>query len=253
MIFSVGGQSIFPNEQLLACLCYMSTSVASILAKAMLGRIDIDPQFEIGVIKRLPYPSMGNLHESLSKTSVAAIRAIAWVLSLDETTNLFIRPWVDCLSQSLAEIVQGNSEFCDQQQEVVQSSHDKSEKEIFNLFRLSEAAQRFVSDGFSLDREDFRVAKRQDETARRVVSYLVGCVLGRWNLAIALHDDLNNLVKDPFLPLTAQSPGEIDCAALEGATGNFNINKICVAADGILVDDPDHSGYFYTDYDRSLS
>lgn len=241
MIFSVGGQSIFPDKHLLAFLGYMSTGVASTLAKAMLGRIDIDPQFEIGVVKRLPCPLLDKAAENISANTTDAIRAIASVIALDETTCLFVRPWGNYQFKSIGELIQKTSELCNLQHGIVQDAHSKTELAVGLEVGLSVSAKSFVAKGFTLDREDFRVARDPVEIVRRVISYIVGCVWGRFDVRSAVSNVDTQHVADPFLPLSICSPGTLqseDGYPIKKRPSNY---PITTQDSAILVDDLDHA------------
>jgi hypothetical protein len=82
-----------------------------------------------------------------------------------------------------------------------------------------------------------------------VVSYLLGSVLGRWDVRLATGEQPTPRVVNPFAPLPACTPGQLqnhhglpitreDVAQLE-ADGHWSY-PIEVAWGGILVDDPGH-------------
>src|SRR5271157_1384044 len=74
-----------------------------------------------------------------------------------------------------------------------------------------------------------------------LVSYAVGCVLGRWDVRFATGGKPAPTLPDPFDPLPVCSPGMLQEADGLPATQNPHGYPLRIDWDGILVDDPDHS------------
>jgi hypothetical protein len=73
-----------------------------------------------------------------------------------------------------------------------------------------------------------------------LISYAVGCVLGRWDIRFATGKRPTPVLPDPFDPLPVCSPG-----MLQGTDGLPTLEvdadyPLRLDRDGILVDDPDH-------------
>ena len=178
MIFSVGGQSIFPISDPFSALGYMSTAIASSLVKAMLGRIDIDPQFEAGVIKRLPFPSLVGHEDDLRAHVEDIIQSIITVL-VDETSAYFLFPWPDHVPNELLQASNAIQCVVD-----IRRSSDETRTDRDNSCRFTRSLRRrncLCRSGFSVQRSDFEHLGEFIETGKRIMSYLVGVIFGRWD------------------------------------------------------------------------
>ena len=73
-----------------------------------------------------------------------------------------------------------------------------------------------------------------------LVSYAVGCVLGRWDVRFATGGKPAPTLPDPFDPLPVCSPGMLQEPDGLPATQNPHGYPLRIDWDGILVDDPEH-------------
>jgi hypothetical protein len=79
-----------------------------------------------------------------------------------------------------------------------------------------------------------------EEAAEDVLSYLVGCALGRWDVRVALADDASHLRVDPFGPPPGRPPGML---VVGGGTPHGQPHPgypLPVPPDGILLDEAGH-------------
>src|SRR5271157_1667493 len=74
-----------------------------------------------------------------------------------------------------------------------------------------------------------------------VVSYAIGCVLGRWDVSFATGGTPAPTLPAPFDPLPVCSPGMLQEPAALPTTQNPHGYPFPIYWDGILVDDPDHT------------
>lgn len=239
MIFSVGGQSIFSNADAFATLGYMSTSLSSELIKSMLGRIDIDPQFEAGVVKRLPFPDLDKQQQSELRSHVERIvYAIVDVLRLDETTAYFTTPWVGDSPGSIAHASENISALVKKLSRLMLSEHQSIERIVASILGVSNEVVVNAQDGFSVERSDFREVGDVAETSRRISSHAVGVLFGRWNhkVRIVSNEKIpSNVPTDyPGLPPAQNSNSH-------GQEEGFDKSPLHTEVNGIVVDDPDHN------------
>jgi len=99
--------------------------------------------------------------------------------------------------------------------------------------------------------EDTRLHERLVENGvpytRSLISYLVGCIFGRWNILCVTRDLRTPVLADPFEPIPRCAPGMLqghDCTPLSSEAGQQmraeGVYPLDVAWVGILVDDPEH-------------
>lgn len=80
------------------------------------------------------------------------------------------------------------------------------------------------------------------EATARLLSWLVGSSLGRWDIRYATGERPSPELPDPFAPLPVSPPGMLQDpqglpAGLQDTPASY---PICIPWDGILVDDPNH-------------
>lgn len=240
MIFSVGGQSVFTDGDPLTVLGYMSTSVASHLVGAMLGRIDIDPQFEVGVIKRLPFPNLKEQEHVIRDNVEAIIRTIASVIRLDETTAGFSYPWLETKS-TLAETIQGTIDYCSSAEKQIEQHHCAIESSVITTLALSQSCHESLLNDFSLQRDDFVLARQQGEQLRRIVSFLCGVLFGRWDVRSILPGYIEPFVYDPIGELPTLPPAMLGVSGELKSANPPSGYPLRIDSDGIIPDDPDHA------------
>jgi hypothetical protein len=239
MIFSVGGQSIFSNTDAFATLGYMSTSLSSELIKSMLGRIDIDPQFEAGVVKRLPFPDLDRQQQSELRGHVERIvHAIVDVLRLDETSAYFSAPWVGDSPGSIAQASESITALVQNLSRLMLSEHQSIEKIVAAVLGVSNDVVVYAQEGFSVERSNFREVGDIAETGKRIISHAVGVLFGRWNHKVQL---VSNEQKPSVLP--TEYPGLPPAQNRSSPSQGERADKspLQIKGTGIVVDDPDHN------------
>ena len=80
-----------------------------------------------------------------------------------------------------------------------------------------------------------------DEHSSALMSYAVGCVLGRWDIRLATGDRSYPCVPTPFAPLPSWSEGMIREGNGHRASGVPESYPVTISFDGILVDDVEHA------------
>ena len=91
-------------------------------------------------------------------------------------------------------------------------------------------------------------ARGLEEAAEDVLSYLVGCALGRWDARVALAGEATHPAVDPFGPPPARPPGMLVSG---GGTPHAQPPPgypLTIPPDGILLDEPGHQW----DIDRAV-
>jgi hypothetical protein len=75
-----------------------------------------------------------------------------------------------------------------------------------------------------------------------LISYLIGVLLGRWNIQNAVRGPRAFRLPQIFSPLPACSPAMLEGSDGLALTGVSNGSDPNVNGDGIIVDDPEYSG-----------
>jgi len=253
-IFHAKGPGVFvPIQDRYPILGLMNSRVFQALLKLQMAF----GSYEVGVVQRTPMPHLiGPDRESLGRITRAAVDLIRTQERTMETSHLFIRPaLLDVSGSSLLERVYGVERWLKECTAQQQSCQDEIDALSFRLYGFDEddraaieaSADIKVEDDEDDDSDDDSDESRQDVgTAGRtlvadVLSYCFGCVIGRWDVRLALDETLRADLCDPFAPLPVWSPGRLksgDEVPLNVPPGGYPIR---LEDDPIIPDDPDHA------------
>jgi hypothetical protein len=254
-IFSQRGQSAFaPEEDLTWIMAVLSSRSFDLLYKARVGRGG-HPEFVVGVLKDVPFPSRPPTHV---RDELSSLARAAWSLtrSLDTTTEVshaFVMPaalqvegldlesrvaaWAERISGVEAEL------------ERVQFEIDEV---CFDLYGISVEERQAIAEGFDVsdneddggeegDEDDAGVEAVQLDSAglaAGLVSWAVGVAVGRFDVRLATGEREWPPEPDPFDPLPVCSPGMLtgaDGLPLPGPSEDYPVE-----VSPVLVDDPGH-------------
>jgi hypothetical protein len=238
-IFSNGGQAGFaPASDLPAIIAILSSTLCTRLMALSQGRTGSAAQYEVGLIKRLPWPDISDFREELTEISLSMWRLHRTKSLTDETSLAFISP-----SQGIDEKINQES-FRDFEKRI-----DDISVEIYGLHRpiheiLSTAEISHDVHQFVLDSESENVADDEevddedvgdevifdDAIGFQVRSWAVGVAFGRFDIRLATGEREPPPEPEPFDPLPARSPG-----MLPDGDSPFHSNA------GILADDVGHA------------
>ena len=224
-IFSVAGQSIFPLAKPTTMLSFLYHPLVDSLIRPMLGRADMDAQYEVGIVAKIPLPDV-SAHEELSETVMPLLNYWHEVFSMREESTCFAGFDVSTFSSDLP---RQNADW-----------QNKSEAFQLQFDSLNEQVEAIFTDAIGQRITDLRdpipmTYKLEDsETALRVVSFLVGTVLGRFKqdsttpssdplthclFPSVIQSDLGSQVEflatDPSQPLGRHLRNEIDESTLQ--------------------------------------
>jgi len=259
-IFSVRSYSAFtPPGELPFTLGLLTSSAADALFKVCLGRTN-HPEFVIGVLKQLPWPSLN----PDDRNALGRLAHEGWRLrrSLDTTSEIshaFIAPallQVDNLS--FAKRVEAWAEHVD----AVQVELDRVQSDIdelgFVLYGISEQDRRAIIEGFGASEDndsadapggDGYGDDMEDDScevveldlrrlAAGLVSWAVGVAVGRFDVRFAIGGRPWSAEPNPFDPLPICSPGMLtdgDGLPLAGTPPEYGLD-----VSPVLVHDPGH-------------
>ncbi len=258
-IFSNAGQAGFaPEGELLWTMSLLSSRLASFLVSLSQGRTGDAAQFEVGLIKRLPWvrAPKGQLCGALAACASRIIEAKQQQSRGDETAPVFVMPHVrpcetGCLRTQVGRVREVINSL-DRQVAEAQSEVDELSLQVYSLTTndLTPMPEEAPSDGEDgegaggdeVDGVDLVEAKKgaADLTADSL-SYAVGCGLGRWDIRYPLGQRQARFDPDPFAPLPLCPPGMLqgmDGFPLAATPEGYPLR---ITWEGMLVDDPDHT------------
>jgi hypothetical protein len=257
-IFSIAGKlasSDNPTE-LRALMGVMNSTFFDYLVGVYAGTF-FGVQYEAGLIGRVPLPKDLSM-SPLGTHAMEACRSRAMCGSVDETNHLFYVP--ACLLvggdnlrerflQWLGRLEDAKQDVAEQQriiEEVVSSAYrigadEREEVQQSRNARESGGIQADLRKQSSEGDFDDRVhANDLTGYTADLLSYAVGCSLGRWNIRVTPLRPRGSEVPDPFAPLPACSSGMLTgpdgLPAREIPPGY----PLRLDMDGILVDDEEH-------------
>lgn len=231
-IFSTGGQAGFaPTKEIAATISFLSSYACTFLISLSQGRTGDAAQYEVGQVKRLPWPGLSHHTEALSEFAHRAWELKRNVHSASETSRAFLLPAAlrDRLGNYNPQAAQ--AEISD-----IQSKIDAIAFELYR-FNQSDCVAALAttvsedddpSDGAE-DADDGEESGAAIDQTDGLLSWAAGVAFGRFDWRLATGEREAPPEPDPFDPLPAKSPGMLP----DGAEP-FHAHS------GILVDDKGH-------------
>ncbi len=204
--------------------------------------------FETGVLKLLPWiEPPPSVKVEVENHAVTAWRSKAAFFGLLEIDTYFCRPFPSGVV-SLGEIRLATHEGINAANASSTSSGAAISAAVSNHFGLS--SERFEDlDVFEDDheiKEARAVVEDVTELLHSLVSYGLGCAVGRWDVRYAMGEKAASELLDPFAPLPVCPPGQLQNAQglpvdkAESRKLKADGYPIEIPWNGILVDDPGH-------------
>ena len=242
------GYAILAQSGSLPALAALGNStVFDFLFKVMLGRFGF-PEFIVGVLQRLPTPQLSvDDTDALSRLAHAAIDSRHAIDAGNELSHVFKMP--PLLQASGRTLVERSDSWARQVEEMKRRLTDyrrQIDDACFRLYRVDGDERAAIEDTLHLPGEEESVEERADEIEAvslpevtdtgslvcELISYTVGCAVGRWDVRLTTGARAIPDLPDPFAPLQVYSPG-----MLTEEPRNY---PITIDRDGILPDDADH-------------
>ena len=201
-IFSVAGQGIFAGEkQLTQLLPILSTEGMAELAQLMLGNLEHDPQFEVGVIKRLPIPTENLYNTSVVEKALKIVQNIKEYLSYFEDSSDFVSNFIRC--DDIRSYVENILALRDRLLHESVNLQCQIEDEINPTLRAAYSREEVESKISS----SFRLINSRS-ICFGLLSYLLGVAFGRWD-ARNIDENRKRLLEqvDVFTELAILPPG----------------------------------------------
>ena len=258
-IFSIAGKGAFveaPSERLYH-LGLFSSSPWNSMILLFAGKVG-GVQYESGLIGRLPYmydaasPATADLGASARK----GYEVKAGLATARDRSHLFVCPALlqvkgETLTARLGARAEAVAEV-EAELAVIQSEIDDLAYALYGLSDDDRRALEMALPSGATSAEDADDTDEDDETdaeervdpaalAHSLVSYALGCAVGRWDVRYGTGERETPPLPDPFAPLPVCSPGMLqgdDGLPLTTPPEGYPLD---VDADGVLVDDPDHA------------
>jgi len=216
-------------------------------------------KYEVGYLRSVPIPATSsNEHSMLTESAEAAYRLARSLSTGTETSHVFCVPeLLQAVGDTLEErIARCRARFEDSEGQ--SADRDRQIDEIaFRLYGIHRADRLALqeavdSEGSSLETDEScprdldddvdvgQVAADRDRLVADVVSYSVGCSVGRWDFRFATGEKTLPELPGPFVSLPICSPGMLMDADGLPARREAGANPTGIGWDGILVDGPDH-------------
>ncbi len=257
-VFSIRGYAILaPQAALLGVLGITASSCFDFLFKMALGRFGY-PEFVVGVLQLLPYPRLTSHETRLGELALSAHSLRRTLFVGNETDHAFLVP--DVLQvhgntlTALAKVIKLRMADTEERIDNIQREIDEI---AFRLYELSDSDRMAIAESSSLTRggdeggtggeleeedvvpADEAPGNHEYQKSSEIVSYCLGCALGRWDIRFATGERKPPELPDPFDPIPVCSPGMLQSEnglPLTMAPDNYPLR---IEPDGILVDDPD--------------
>jgi hypothetical protein len=257
-IFSHKGPALFAKNEhfksLNTLLALMNSQSVFLLVQTLVARVSLAQSFEVGLIQSIPLPPISAPDSDLLNQKVQVCIQLKQMLdSPNEISHLFHLPAL--LMAKDNSLKKGINIWQLRVQDIKQqllSEQYKIDQFVSQLYGLSEEDLQ-VTRKIQMNEETLEQAKSQveeeetieisendDKLVSDLLSYVVGCSYGRWDIRYATSERLISEFPDPFAPLPVCSPGMLtgnDGLSLLETPPNY---PLAIKWDGILVDDPDH-------------
>ena len=253
-IFAHKGCAVFTvSRDLTMFLSLMQSNAFESLIVLRMGAADAAARaYEVGIIQVIPIPDLSesNIIGLIRNFSLNCINLKRELDNANEISHIFYLP---ALLQTSGDTL--NKRAQSWQQKVSESDHQLADYQrqideiAFQLYGIDgddrkaiEATVKqpiVVSDDLNPEAETEPEAAEPATIEPRslvvaLVSYAIGCVVGRWDIRFATGEYPKPELPDPFAPLPVYSPGML---TPDSDLTNYPLER---DQDGILVDDPDH-------------
>jgi hypothetical protein len=253
--FSIAGKLATSDDadELSPLLGLMNSLAFDYLVGFFAGKVG-GVQYEVGLIGKVPVPA-GIKHEQLSRLSENVSKLAATSLIFKECRHSF--PVPELLAgkgTSLADRIDESRFRLEEVQTELAEQYSKLDDLAFQIYRIESVDRRAMQAGASLNIPRAEGVQAEDDEpgddiapvvdgkplAAALLSYVTGCVVGRWDLRFGTGERVTPELLDPFDPLPVCSPG-----MLQGDDGLPLLHTpegypLRINWDGILIDDPDH-------------
>lgn len=203
-------------------------------------------KYELGYLGSVPIPHLSSqVSGRLSEIARRAYSLERQLDTADETSRAFTLPAVlQGDGDSFEDRIASWLDYCRDLEDSLRVLHEEVNALAFEAYGLSEEDQAALQEGLPAaypDPSDGKYGEANDDPdlrphAHALLSYLVGCAFGRWDLRLALSREDDISVPQPFEPVPRDPPALLSSASSQTP----NDYPIEIPTDGVLVDDPGH-------------
>jgi hypothetical protein len=257
-IYSNSGQAGFaPAEELYWTIGLLASQACSYLVALSQGRTGDAAQFEVGQIKRLPWPEARatSNRQDLEAHVQAILARKREMASADELSSLFVSPATVALRRgSLQASIECVQDRWQQAAIEIRENHEQIDELGFDIFgfdaRDREAVASHIGPTIQPPDESEEDSEASVDEAgpsngligarglvEDIISYCIGCVFGRWDIRLAFSDSPPTPFPDPFAAIPSHSVGMLTFPRGVVPKGY----PIKVDTDGIIVDEADNA------------
>jgi hypothetical protein len=241
-IISVRSTTILATKDDLKSICGLGNSqLFDYLFKMLLGRTDF-PEFTVGVLQQLPVPEWNNVRRSdLGRLALEISEDLQLFDTGDENSHAFRCPVG--LTEGQISLKNSYSAWVSQVSRIndrIATRQTAIDELVANLYgvTLEDKAQIFKT---SSEAPTFELPPLV-EIAINHTSFLLGVVMGRWDIRYITSEKEPPPLHDPFDPLPVCPPGMLQStdglpAAPEDVPADYPLH---ISWSGILVDDDGH-------------
>jgi hypothetical protein len=249
-IYDMGGPVVFPSSKDISDWWLLLGFLNSKAVQSLLSLITDSRHWHVISVQRLPIPDFSS--EAKSKIVAAAVDSCARRMNFwraDETSPLFSIETLKISKFVSADVLENSAK-----QEVEAAIRDEEviEREVANAYGIDLSVlhmHTLFSDSDHKRLVDLYLKNHVLSNSSSLLSFLLGCAFGRWDIRYALGEKTSSALPDPFSPLPPCPPAQLQNEFGLPITktdvdrlGNKNLwsYPILIPWDGILVDDPGH-------------
>jgi hypothetical protein len=248
-IFDTKGPSAFPHERksLLSTLGLFSTALYQEILDLQVSAFSYHP----GVVQRSPFPVLDEALKDRMSVLTRSAYGLSARLRLEESMVSFVRPSLissppdKSLAAALSEVGSVNTSALEE----LLVCADELEVAAHQAYEICESSS--IPGRRSRTRNRMlRLERTANSSIEDLISWMVGCSFGRWDVRVATDRNLPYELPDPFAPLPVCPPGmlldesqlpleEADLTRLV-ASGKWEY-PLNLPWEGILVDDAENA------------
>jgi hypothetical protein len=246
-LFALKGPAVVPKNP--ESLLYILGWINSNLIRGLVTSQASTGEYLAGIVQNLPWIDPPSAAKRLIETNtLAVVRSKQKFYAHFETDCYFCAPSGSQLGGSLSALANDLAEGVLAANRSNADHVDSASSEISAVYEVPRTNPK----EWGMDDDDHDIQISGDEwteyaITQRILSYLFGCSVGRWDIRYATGEQPAPELPDPFAPLPVCPPGMLqgdDSLPLSPEAGRRLRTEgrypLDVAWDGILVDDPEH-------------